>query len=261
VQGVDVWLNTPRRPWEASGTSGMKVLVNGGINISELDGWWAEAYRPELGWAIGDGLEHDDDPAWDAVEANELYDLLENEVAPEFYHRDENGIPTKWVARIRESMATLTPHFSANRAVREYTEQFYLPAAKAYAERAADNARLAKKIVDWKNTLGRKWESLRFGEMTVETKDGGYFFDVQVYLDGLDEDAVRIELYALGIGDALPERYQMQRGQQLVGAVGGYHYSVGIASSRPVSHYTPRIVPHCCNASVPLEVSHILWQK
>ncbi len=130
VQGVDVWLNTPRRPWEACGTSGMKVLVNGGINLSELDGWWAEAYTPEVGWALGDGQEHGDDPAWDAMEAEALYDLLEREVIPEFYTRDEQGIPSAWVARMRESMARLTPRFSTNRAVREYTEQYYLPAGR-----------------------------------------------------------------------------------------------------------------------------------
>ena len=118
VQGVDVWINTPRRPWEACGTSGMKVLVNGGVNLSELDGWWAEGYEPELGWAIGDGREHGDDPAWDATEAEELYELLEREVVPQFYTRDENGIPAAWVARVRESMARLTPRFSSNRAVR-----------------------------------------------------------------------------------------------------------------------------------------------
>jgi starch phosphorylase len=129
VQGVDVWLNTPRRPWEACGTSGMKVLVNGGINLSELDGWWAEAYTPEVGWALGDGQEHGSDPAWDAAEAKTLYERLEHEVIPEFYSRNEKGIPTAWVARMRESMARLTPRFSANRAVCEYTEQHYLPAA------------------------------------------------------------------------------------------------------------------------------------
>ena len=138
VQGVDVWINTPRRPWEASGTSGMKVLVNGGLNLSELDGWWAEAYTPEVGWALGDGQEHGDDPAWDAVEADALYDLLEREVIPEFYTRDEQGIPTAWVTRMRESMARLTPRFSTNRTVREYTERHYLPAAAAYRARAAD---------------------------------------------------------------------------------------------------------------------------
>ena len=138
VQGVDVWINTPRRPWEASGTSGMKVLVNGGINLSELDGWWAEAYTPEVGWALGDGKEHGDDPAWDAVEADALYDLLEREVIPEFYTRDKKGIPISWVKRMRESMAHLTPQFSTNRSVREYTEQHYLPATIAYRQRVAD---------------------------------------------------------------------------------------------------------------------------
>jgi starch phosphorylase len=108
VQGVDVWLNTPRRPWEACGTSGMKVLVNGGLNLSELDGWWAEAYVPDLGWALGDGQEHGADPSWDAAEAEALYERLEREVIPEFYTRNEKGIPTAWVARMRESMAPPT---------------------------------------------------------------------------------------------------------------------------------------------------------
>ncbi len=111
VQGVDVWINTPRRPWEASGTSGMKVLVNGGLNLSELDGWWVEAYSPDVGWALGDGKEHGDDPALDAAEADALYTLLEQNVIPEFYTRDDKGIPIAWVARMRESMARLTPQY------------------------------------------------------------------------------------------------------------------------------------------------------
>ena len=97
VQGMDLWINTPRRPWEASGTSGMKVLVNGGLNFSELDGWWAEAYSPQVGWAIGDGQEHGDDPAWDAAEAEAMYTLLEREVVAEFYERSGNGTPIEMV--------------------------------------------------------------------------------------------------------------------------------------------------------------------
>ena len=172
VQGVDVWINTPRRPWEACGTSGMKVLVNGGLNLSELDGWWAEAFRPELGWALGDGREHDGDPAWDAAEAETLYDLLEQEVIPEFYTRDENGIPTAWVARVRESMAQLTPRFSANRTVREYTEQHYIPAAAAFRERAADKGAVGRQVVDWQQALKQRWARLRFGEVKVESDRG-----------------------------------------------------------------------------------------
>ena len=196
VQGVDVWLNTPRRPWEASGTSGMKVLVNGALNLSELDGWWAEAYTPEVGWALGDGQEHGDDPAWDAAEAEALYQLLEQEVVPEFYTRDPNGIPTAWVARMRESMARLTPRFSANRTVREYAEKYYLPALAAYQERAADKGALGAQIVNWRHTLERKWAGLRFGDVKIESAGQQHTFEVQVFLDELDPDAVRLELYA-----------------------------------------------------------------
>ncbi len=107
VGGVDVWINTPRRPWEACGTSGMKVLPNGGLNLSELDGWWAEAYSPEVGWALGDGREHGDDPAWDAAEAAALYDTLENEVIPLYYARSADGLPLDWLAKVRASATTL----------------------------------------------------------------------------------------------------------------------------------------------------------
>ena len=212
VQGVDVWINTPRRPWEACGTSGMKVLVNGGINLSELDGWWAEAYTPEVGWALGDGLEHGDDPAWDAVEANALYDLLEREVIPEFYTRDASGVPTAWVKRMRESMARLTPRFSAHRAVREYTEQRYLPAATAYQERAANKGAVGRQMVDWKHSLEQKWATLHFGEVKVETRGEQHTFEVQVCLNGLDPQAVRVELYADGIkgGDFVRRSNEMR---------------------------------------------------
>ena len=215
VQGVDVWINTPRRPWEACGTSGMKVLVNGGINLSELDGWWAEAYTPGVGWALGDGQEHGDDPAWDAAEAEALYDLLEREVIPEFYTRDETGIPTAWVKRMRESMARLTPRFSAHRAVREYTEQRYLPAAKAYRERAANKGAIGKQVVDWQQTLERKWAALHFGEVKVETRGGQHIFEVQVCLNDLDPKAVRVELYADGINGGDPVREEMKCARSL----------------------------------------------
>ncbi len=168
VQGVDVWVNTPRRPWEASGTSGMKVLVNGGLNLSELDGWWAEAYSPEVGWAIGDGREHGDDPSWDATEAESLYSLLEREVIPEFYARDERGIPRRWVARMRNSMARLTPTFSANRAVRQYTDEHYLLAATAFRQRAENRGSLGADLVAWQAELAQHWSMLRFGAATVQ---------------------------------------------------------------------------------------------
>jgi starch phosphorylase len=261
VQGVDVWINTPRRPWEACGTSGMKVLVNGGLNLSELDGWWAEAYRPEVGWALGDGREHDSDPAWDAAEAESLYDLLEQEVIPEFYTRDENGIPTAWVARVRESMAQLTPRFSANRTVREYTEQHYLPAAAAYRERADHKGLMGKQMVDWQQALKQRWAMLRFGEVKVESGGGQHIFNIQIYLDDLDPQAVEVELYAQGANGDSPVRQKMMRLRPMTGASGGYVYSASVPAARPATDYTARVIPHYSGVAVPLEAAHILWQQ
>jgi starch phosphorylase len=260
VQGVDVWLNTPRRPWEASGTSGMKVLVNGGINLSELDGWWAEAYTPEVGWALGDGQEHGDDPAWDATEAETLYDRLEREVIPEFYTRDDNGIPTAWVARMRESMARLTPCFCATRTVREYTEQHYLPSAAAYYERAANKGAVGVRVVKWRHTLDEKWATLHFGEVKVETKGEQHVFEVQVCLNDLDPNAVRVELYADGVNGVSSVRQEMKRVRQLAGASGRYVYSAAVPAARPARNYSARVIPDCSGVAVPLEAAHILWQ-
>jgi glycogen phosphorylase len=261
VQGVDVWINTPRRPWEACGTSGMKVLVNGGINLSELDGWWAEAYTPGVGWALGDGQEHGDDPSWDAAEAQALYDLLEREVIPEFYSRDENGIPRAWVARMRESMAQLTPRFSANRTVREYTEQHYLPAAAAYRARAADNSAVSRQVVGWQDALEQKWAMLHFGEVKVETVEEQHVFEVQAYLGDVDPDSVRVELYADGVNGDGPVRQEMKCVRQLVGAARGYAYSARVDATRPPTDYTARAIPCCAGVAVPLEAARILWQR
>jgi starch phosphorylase len=261
VQGVDVWLNTPRRPWEACGTSGMKVLVNGGINLSELDGWWAEAYTSEVGWALGDGHEHGEDPEWDASEAEALYNLLEREVAPEFYSRDAEGIPLAWVSRMRASMSQLTPVFSSNRTVREYTEMHYLPAAKAYLERAANHGEAGLGMANWRQALEQKWPALRFAEIKIKTENEQYSFEVQVYLDGLDPGFVRVELYAFGINNAPSERHAMTQLRQLVGATGGFVYGVSVPVTRAATDYTARVIPYFDGAVVPLEASYILWQK
>jgi starch phosphorylase len=261
VQGVDVWINTPRRPWEASGTSGMKVLVNGGLNLSELDGWWAEAYTPEVGWALGDGREHGDDPAWDAVEAGALYDLLEREVIPEFYNRDDSGIPTAWVKRMRESMASLTPRFSASRTVREYTEQHYLPSAATYRERAAGKGAVGTQVVDWQHTLESNWPALRFGEVKIETGGERHVFEIQVYLNDLDPNAVRVELYADGVNGGDPVRVEMERVRQLAGVLGGYVYHAAVSAARPPAAYTARVIPHREGVAIPLEDARILWQR
>jgi starch phosphorylase len=260
VQGVDVWINTPRRPWEASGTSGMKVLVNGGINLSELDGWWAEAYSPEVGWAVGDGREHGDDPAWDAVEAGALYDLLEREVIPEFHTRDSRGIPTAWVNRMRESMSRLTPRFSASRTVREYTEEQYLPAAAKYRARAAEKGEVGKQIVAWQHSLDEQWAALHLGEVKVEARNDQLAFELEVWLGDLDPKSVCIELYADGLGGGAPLRHEMKRGRRQAGT-DTFVYTAVVTADRSASDYTPRVIPHHAGVSIPLEDSRIRWQR
>jgi len=261
VKGMDLWINTPRRPWEACGTSGMKVLVNGGLNLSELDGWWAEAYTPKIGWAIGDGKEHGEDPAWDTAEVESLYALLEQQIVPEFYNRDAQGMPARWLGRVRESMATLTPEFSASRAIREYTNDHYLPAAARYNARATNDGKLGANLLQWQHTIAEQWNTLRFGQVTVETKDGQHRFQVSVVPGGLHLHQLSVELYAGPTGEtgAKPEilaacKFSEEPSGTLV-------YSVCCSAKRPASDYTARLVPSHASALVPLEAGQILWQR
>jgi starch phosphorylase len=259
VQGVDVWLNTPRRPWEASGTSGMKLLVNGGLNLSELDGWWAEAYAPDVGWALGDGQEHGDDPAWDAAEAVALYDLLEGQVIPEFHDRAPSGIPTRWVARVRESMARLTPLFSASRTVREYTERQYLPAAAAYRSRAADGGAQGKQLVAWQRLLTAAWPGLHFGEPRVTSTAAAHRFEVDLAPGELPPTALRVELCAEVLEGVTTT--EMQPTVHPQGGTAPLTYVVTVPATRPASDYTVRVIPRSEGAAIPLEAAQILWQR
>ena len=261
VQGVDVWINTPRRPWEACGTSGMKVLVNGGLNLSELDGWWAEAFMEDVGWALGDGRDRGDDPAWDAVEAEALYDLLEYKVIPEFYDRDADGIPEAWIARMRESMARLTPHFSANRTVREYMEKHYLPATASFLRRTENNGALARQIVQWRREWEQNWKNLRFVELNVETLESRHQFEVRVFLAGLDPEGLCVELYADGQNNEDSVRREMTLVRGPEDGAGEFVYRVSVPATRPPEDYTPRIIPCRDEIAVPLETPFILWQR
>lgn len=259
VQGVDLWLNTPRRPWEASGTSGMKVLVNGGLNLSELDGWWAEAYSPDVGWALGDGQEHGEDASWDTREANDLYDLLEKEVVPAFYNRDQRGIPTSWVTKMRASMVSLTPRFSSNRAVREYVEKYYLPAAKTYRERAGTGSELGLEISAWSDSICQHWSHVRFGAVSARQQAGQYFFEAEVFFGALDPNAAEVEIYAEPLRDSEPFCGKMEVIRRST-ALGAYTlYSCNVPANRPASDYTARVVPCKPGVAVPLEANQILW--
>jgi len=260
VQGVDVWINTPRRPWEACGTSGMKVLPNGGLNLSERDGWWAEAYAPDLGWAI-DGTAQASDAAQDAADAEELYAVLEREVLPAFYHRDAAGIPRAWLARIRRSMAVLSPRFSATRMLRDYLEQAYLPAAAALRRRLADGAAAARSLGAWEHRLRRGWKSLHIGTPDMIAEADGWACHVPVYLGEIAAEDVRVELYADPAGSAPALALALARGAPVAGAVNGFTYTGRVVAARPRTDFTVRIVPCHAEARVPTELPLIRWQE
>lgn len=265
--GVDVWINTPRRPNEACGTSGMKVLSNGGLNLSTLDGWWDEAYNPKVGWSLGDKLEHGE-PGWDDKEADLLYRLLEEQVIPLFYDRNEKGIPVAWAALVRASMSSLTPRYSGSRMMKEYVEKVYQPAADAYRLRTANGSKLARELAKWQERLYENWKWLQFGRLMVSNKNDSWNFQVEVYLGDLSPKDVHVELYADPINDNAqeggidePVKILMECKEPIAGTVNGFMYCASVAAKRPAEHYTPRIVPYHPEAFIPKEESHILWQR
>lgn len=261
VAGVDLWLNTPRRPWEASGTSGMKVLVNGGLNFAELDGWWAEAYNEKVGWDLGDGREHDSDPAWDAQESATLYNKLEQKIIPAFYQRNQQGIPEQWLKLMRHSMAELTPQFSTNRMLREYTENYYLPLAEKQHQRGCNNAQLANSINSWYQQVQQYWSAIHFSNLHVQHEQNNIEFKVQLYLDELNPKFIKVELYAEALDKSgIAERHTLQRMEQLIGAVNSYLYTIEIPAQRSDHDYTLRVIPYHPQVQVPLECNLILWE-
>jgi glycogen phosphorylase len=260
VQGIDLWVNTPRRPWEACGTSGMKVLVNGAINCSILDGWWDEAYEPDLGWAIGNGMGGDARQI-DSKDAESLYDILENKVVPEFYNRDAHGVPRAWLDRIRRSMSRLTPVFSSTRMVREYVEKAYIPQAQSLRARLADDCARARDLCDWADHLRRHWSSLHIGNPTVMNTGGGWHFSVPVFLGEVSPDSVRVELFADAHDKSLAEVVMLHQEQVIPGTLNGFIYAGEVLSSRPSRDYTVRIVPFHDAAHIPAELPLIVWQR
>jgi starch phosphorylase len=228
VAGCDVWMNTPRRPREASGTSGMKAAMNGLPNLSILDGWWDEADYVRTGWAIGHGEIYDDPDYQDEVEANDLYDLFEQEVIPLFYDRD-NGLPRGWVAKMKDAIRLNCPFFNTARMVKDYARQAYFPVSDRCHAMSADNFQPAKDLAHWKHTMAERWYDIK-----IEHIDIAQASDVQVLQDipvkalinlaGLKPEDVRVELYQGAIDDSgnivdgspIPMDYQGQDGYNAI---------------------------------------------
>jgi len=261
IQGVDLWINTPIWSMEASGTSGMKVLVNGGLNLSVLDGWWAEGYRPGAGWALA-SAQSAGPAARDDADARRLYELLEQEVVPEFYQRDSTGIPRAWLARVRSSMSQLTTAYSANRMMSDYLKEAYRPAAHRLRERTSRGSILPRILVDWSSGLRRSWSGVRIGDSSASMDGNAWSFVVPVYLGDIAPDDVRVELYAQALeGEASPAITTLKLGQPIVGATNGFLYEGCVSGARPASDYTARVLPAHPQAQLPGELPLIRWQR
>jgi starch phosphorylase len=271
VQGVDVWLNTPRRPHEASGTSGMKATANGALNLSVLDGWWAEGYTPETGWAVGWGEEYSDDQTdyQDQVEANAIYDLLEKEIVPLFYERGRDGLPRGWIAKMKAAMRDHAGVFNTNRMVRDYVEQCYVPSAMRSEQIMAEDLERARALAAWKAKLRQQWGKLRVERIwadmaeSQELKVGDQLqVQAQVYLGDLKPTDVAAELFygpldtegLIVQARVLPMLIAQSKG------MGTYIFAGAIACRTSGRHgYALRLVPQHENLGNPFEMGLILW--
>ncbi|MCO6473878.1 MAG: alpha-glucan family phosphorylase, partial [Melioribacteraceae bacterium] len=207
VEGCDVWLNNPRRPLEASGTSGMKIIANGGLNFSVLDGWWDEGYDPEVGWKIGSGEEYNDLDYQDEVESRLIYETLEKEIIPLFYNRGDDKLPRGWIQMMKNSMKKLAPLYNTNRMVQQYTEKFYL---KAYDNRALlmnNEWKKGKEFSDWKQRVISSWNTIKFINVSQEHSNGDlkigdeFVVNAEVNLGGLKPSDVMVQIYYGKIDD------------------------------------------------------------
>jgi glycogen phosphorylase len=258
VQGVNLWINTPRPPWEACGTSGMKVLVNGGLNLSTLDGWWAEAYSSSVGWAIGDGLEHDREN--DIHDAEQLYQLLENDIIPLFYKRNSQGLPEKWLALMRASMQELTPRFSSNRMLQEYLTGLYQPAATGLFERTTQQGAGVKSLVAWNTQLCRHWHEVHIGSTELFVQADHKQARVVVYLGGIDPNCIKVQMIADAEGELPAHCLDMTQISGVECAIHAYSFQCALPNERSQNDFTVRVIAHHPLAKIPEENTLIVWQ-
>jgi starch phosphorylase len=266
-QGIDVWLNNPRRPLEASGTSGMKVCPNGGINLSVLDGWWVEGYSGDNGWAIGAGEEYTDLTYQDDIESRAIYDLLEQEIVPLFYNRSSDGIPRGWLKVMKRSMSTVCPVFNTNRMVQEYVEKCYWPSAERYQTLASDNLQRAAELVRWRRGLSQQWPQVRVEAVEANGVDpmhvgGELEVKARVNLGGLSPDDVEVQLFH-GVVDSFndipnPSTVTMSHNGAHDGNTWMFRGTIPCRSSGQHG-YAVRVLPRHGNLANPFEPGLLCW--
>jgi starch phosphorylase len=269
VQGVDVWLNNPRRPYEASGTSGMKVCANGGLNLSILDGWWVEGYAGDNGWAIGAGEEYGDNHVYqDDVESRAFYDLLEQEVVPLFYTRTSDGLPRGWLRRMKRSIATLCPIFNTGRMVAEYTAVSYLPSAARFRRLSADDLKGARRLAGWRRAVARGWPQVKVTDVKASGADplhvgGELQVKARVQLGPLSPEDVQVQLFH-GLVDnqgEIPQPMTVSMSANGAAADGvAWVYEGSIACRSSGQHgYAVRVLPRHADLASPFEPGLVCW--
>ena len=267
VQGVDVWLNNPRRPLEASGTSGMKVCCNGGLNLSVLDGWWVEGYAQDNGWAIGAGEEYTDLPYQDDVESRAIYDLLEQEIVPLFYTRSSDGLPRGWVNVIKRSMSTVCPFFNTNRMVQEYVEKSYYPSAQRFDRLTMDHLKKAAELAEWRRRLTQGWPQIRVESVNAKGVDPMHVgselnVEARVGLGNFTPEDVDVQLFH-GVVDSLgeipsPNSAAMSHNGPPEGGSWTYHGTIPLRASGQHG-FAVRVLPKNHDLSNPFEPGLLVW--
>jgi len=254
VQGVDVWLNTPRRPLEACGTSGMKAVCNGVLNCSTLDGWWAEAYRPDnsIGWAIGMGEEYEDAGYQDFVESQTLYNILENEIIPTFYDRGHGNLPRNWIRKMKDSICQLAPIFNSHRMVEDYAKIAYEPAIRNYNRLTMDDCQAAKDLAAWRMDMMTKWSNLDIRNVQGTEPDRIHVDDsvrvsADIYLNGIRPEDVEVQIYSgrLNYEGKFAQR-ETRVMQSAAATPDGWHRYEGEIQPTEAGRFgfTVRILPH-----------------